>query len=529
MKRVGKGFSGRETPLFPTIVVHNQEEMGEGSTMPTDPHHTPIITQPSTSQPQRKQRHRKPKRKDTKIPQFSVPSDNVADEAVNEEMDDSLVRATTTPTGLDAEHDRGNIDKTRSKAILNEPSLKLKELMDFCTKLQQRGSYDDDIMFDVSDLAGEEVFVSKQRVPDSKKDDVVSTVVDAAQVNTVATTVKLKSAKPTTATSTSPKDKGLVIHKQEQAFTPIVSSHQPSQAKIQDNGKAKMIEPEPVKKLIEREKYEANIALKETWDDIQAKIEADYLLAERLQAREQEEFPIKERAKLFQQLLEKRRKHFAAKRAEEIRNRPPTRAQQRSIMCTYLKNMEGKKVKDLKNKSFDSIQKMFDKTFKRVNTFVNFRTELVEGSSKRAGIELEQEVIEKKKVDDVQETAKVDNDKETVELQSPMEVIPDEEEVAVDAIPLATKPPSIVDWKILKEGKINYFQYIRANGSSKRLELLLLVSTASLMLLVQKLLLLVLKVNAAGIKVTTAKRLQLLEEFMLTEKRSKTYQRKNKD
>ncbi|GJT40272.1 hypothetical protein Tco_0940137 [Tanacetum coccineum] len=44
-----------------------------------------------------------------------------------------------------------------------------------------------------------------------------------------------------------------------------------------------------------------------------------------------------------------------------------------------------------------------------------------------------------------------------------------------------------------------------------------------------KLLLLVLKVNAAGMKVTTAERLQLLEEFMLTEKRSKTYQRKYKD
>ncbi|GKF38867.1 hypothetical protein Tco_0118928, partial [Tanacetum coccineum] len=38
--------------------------------------------------------------------------------------------------------------------------------------------------------------------------------------------------------------------------------------------------------------------------------------------------------------------------------------------------------------------------------------------------------------------------------------------VAVDAIPLATKPPSIVDFKILKEGKINYFQIIRADGSS---------------------------------------------------------------
>ncbi|GJU96747.1 polyadenylate-binding protein RBP47-like protein [Tanacetum coccineum] len=71
-------------------------------------------------------------------------------------------------------------------------------------------------------------------------------------------------------------------------------------------------------------------------------------------------------------------------------------------------------------------------------------------------------------MDDVQETAKVDEDKETVELQSLMKVIPDEEEVAVDAIPLATKPPSIIDWKILKEGKISYFQIIRADESSKR-------------------------------------------------------------
>ncbi|GJW76732.1 ribonuclease H-like domain-containing protein [Tanacetum coccineum] len=43
MKRVGKGFSGRVTPLFPTMVVHNQEEIGEGSAMPTDSHHTSTI------------------------------------------------------------------------------------------------------------------------------------------------------------------------------------------------------------------------------------------------------------------------------------------------------------------------------------------------------------------------------------------------------------------------------------------------------------------------------------------------------
>ncbi|GKC22585.1 hypothetical protein Tco_1024735 [Tanacetum coccineum] len=53
------------------------------------------------------------------------------------------------------------------------------------------------------------------------------------------------------------------------------------------------------------------------------------------------------------------------------------------------------------------------------------------------------------------------------ELQRLIEVVPDKEEVAIDAIPLATKPPTIVDWKIHKEGKKNYYQIIRADGSSK--------------------------------------------------------------
>ncbi|GKF85655.1 hypothetical protein Tco_0253482, partial [Tanacetum coccineum] len=72
---------------------------------------------------------------------------------------------------------------------------------------------------------------------------------------------------------------------------------------------------------------EANIA----WDDIQAKIDADYQLAERLQAQEQQELIIEEKSTLFVQLLEKRKKHFATKRVEEQRNIPPTRAQQRII------------------------------------------------------------------------------------------------------------------------------------------------------------------------------------------------------
>ncbi|GJZ96167.1 hypothetical protein Tco_0668501, partial [Tanacetum coccineum] len=92
IRRVRKGFSGRETPLFPTMMVQAQKEIGEGSANPTDPHHTPTIIQPSTSQPQKKQKPRKPKRKDTEVPQPSSPTENVADEAIYEEMDDSLER-----------------------------------------------------------------------------------------------------------------------------------------------------------------------------------------------------------------------------------------------------------------------------------------------------------------------------------------------------------------------------------------------------------------------------------------------------
>ncbi|GJU50168.1 hypothetical protein Tco_1219723 [Tanacetum coccineum] len=108
--------------------------------------------------------------------------------------------------------------------------------------------------------------------------------------------------------------------------------------------------------------------------------------------------------------------------------------------------MAGYKNIKLKNKSFDDIQKLFDKDMKRVNTFVDMDTDVVEESSKKQ---------------------KVDKDKETTDLQKLIEVISDKEEVAIDAIPLAAKPPSIVDYKIYKEGKKTYYQIIRADGSSK--------------------------------------------------------------
>nr|GEX19441.1 hypothetical protein [Tanacetum cinerariifolium] len=103
-------------------------------------------------------------------------------------------------------------------------------------------------------------------------------------------------------------------------------------------------------------------------------------------------------------------------------------------------------------------QEQEELVFKRINIFEDFRTKLVKGKEKRVGEDLVQEITKKQKVED---------DKEKAELKQLMETIPDEEEVAIDAIPLAVMPLRIVDWKIHKEGKKSYYQIVRADGKSQ--------------------------------------------------------------
>ncbi|GJT35801.1 hypothetical protein Tco_0293974 [Tanacetum coccineum] len=83
-------------------------------------------------------------------------------------------------------------------------------------------------------------------------------------------------------------------------------------------------------------------------------------------------------------------------------------------MTTYLKNMARWRPKDLKNKSFAEVHKLFDKAMKTVNTFVDMDIELVGGSEGRAE----------------------DDDQEEAEMKKLMEIVPVEEEIAVDVIPL---------------------------------------------------------------------------------------------
>ncbi|GJU39326.1 RNA-directed DNA polymerase, eukaryota, nucleotide-binding alpha-beta plait domain protein [Tanacetum coccineum] len=577
MKRQGKDFSGRDTPLFPTMIVQAQEQVGEGSEIPTDSHHTPTTTQPSTSKPQKKHSKRK-QRKDTKVSQPSGPTEPMADETENVESipthsndlllsgEDRLklnelmelctslsqrvldLEKTKTSQAAEITELKKRVKKLEGKKKSKPPGMKRlfkigrsgqvvssedeglgdqedaskqgRKIADIdadaeVTLVDETQGRNDEEMFDTGILDGEEVFaeqdVVEKEVSTSEvaTDSTTATTVD--ELTLAQTLIEIKAAKP--------KDRGVVVQEPSE-FTTTTSPSQPSQLlQAKDKGKAKMVEPEkPLKKkdqimfdkevaqklqaqldadLEEEEKLarqreeDANIA---EWDNIQAMMDADYELAARLQEEEQGELTIEEKSRLFVELMNKRKKHFARLRAEML----------------------------------------FDKEMKRVNTFVDMDTELVigsetrsEGSSKRAGEELKSENLKKQKLDENVE-AEVDDDQEEAEMKKHIEIVPDDESIEredletlwklVNAKHGLTRPEEAYekvlwgDLKVMFEPDVESEVWRRTQ--SDNLEAIFFkwstfceisksayryaVTAAKLVLLV-----------------TTAERLQLLEEFLL--------------
>nr|GEZ84936.1 hypothetical protein [Tanacetum cinerariifolium] len=266
------------------------------------------------------------------------PIEHVADEAVHKELGDSLVRAATTASSLEVEQDNGNINRTQSKATPNESSSQgidsgggprcqeakgdtiaqtrvidlektkttqanmIDSLKRAVKKLKKKNSEEslgedaskqerriDDIdadkditlvnvqadaeMFDADkDLGGEKVFV-EQEVHDKE------TITEVTLAQALA---ELKTLKP--------KAKGVVIQEPNQ-----IRLDEEAALKVQ----AKFDEEQRLVREKAKKELEANVALIETWDDIQAKIDADHQLAERLQAQEQKELTDEEKATLW--------------------------------------------------------------------------------------------------------------------------------------------------------------------------------------------------------------------------------------
>ncbi|GJX63316.1 hypothetical protein Tco_0296216 [Tanacetum coccineum] len=375
-----------------------------------------------------KQKPKKPKRKNIEVPQASGPTDNVTNEAVYEEMDDSLERAATISTSLDAKQDRGNINKTQSKATLNEPcfigtssgsgprrqdtmgdtiaqtgfenvsktsndsllagvntpqsdedSLKLKELMELIESSEDEGLGEEDASKQgrIDDIdANEDIYlVNVHRdedmfgVIDLEGDEVIVEIeVASKDVNFSVDEVTLAQALASLK-SAKPKADKVMIQEPEQGTITTTTTAATTVTAANTRPKAKGL-------VIHEEKQATTPT---------AKIDVDYQLAQRLQAQEQEELIDEEKARLFIQFLKQRRKYFTTKEYH----------------------------------------------------------------------------IEQKK-------QKVEEDKESEELKQCLEIILDNgDDVTIDATPLSTKSPTIVDYKIYKEGKKSYFQIIRADGNSQ--------------------------------------------------------------
>nr|GEV96425.1 hypothetical protein [Tanacetum cinerariifolium] len=422
IKRVGQGFLGKVTPLFPTKLVQAQQEVDKGTKIPTNTQQTPTIILPTTSQPQRKQKTIKTRRKVTALPQTSVPIEVVVDEVVYEEMYNSVERAATTATGLDAEQDRGIIRKKKSISHGLKRSYKVgvSARVESSAEEESLGEeesskhgriedidVDDNIilindqeMFDVDrDLQGEEV------IEDITTADIKETVSTAAPFTTDVTSdeltmaqalVEIKKSKPkgvtTTATvvtihtpdSTRPKVRGVVM--QEPSESPTTTTILIF-SKVQDKRKGIMVEE----------------TLKMKKKD---QISFDAQEARRLQAEIDEQ------------------------------------------------------------DSFDEVQKAFDKTMSWINLFVPMDSKVVkdqavivqESSSKRAGEDLEQENAKKQRVEE-------ENDSEELK-RCVLIVLDNGDDVTIEDTPLSSKSPTIVDYKIYKEERKSYFQIIRADGNS---------------------------------------------------------------
>nr|GEU67821.1 hypothetical protein [Tanacetum cinerariifolium] len=173
-------------------------------------------------------------------------------------------------------------------------------------------------------------------------------------------------------------------------------------------------------------------------------------------------FTIKERTKLLAEFFKRRKKQLAAKRSEAIRNKPPTRTQVRNKMITYLKHMGKYTHQQLKHKSLEELQKLYQKEQNWIDDFKPMdddSQQQVESSIKRQREVSDEESFKKQKLEE-------DNDAEKEELRVILDIVP-RDDSAINIESLVTKYP-IVDWKtyILTDNMM-YYQIIRADGSSK--------------------------------------------------------------
>ncbi|GKF95115.1 hypothetical protein Tco_0287850, partial [Tanacetum coccineum] len=156
-------------------------------------------------------------------------------------------------------------------------------------------------------------------------------------------------------------------------------------------------EEEEERNRIAKEKA-ANEALIRNFDDIKVRIEADRLLAERLQEQERE-------------------------RSEAIRNRPPTKNQLRNQMMTYLKHVGNFKHTELKIKKFEEVQALYEKIKRSDEDFISSigsaeDERLIKKMNEKGVDSSKSEVLKEESKEEVQEESKEEESKKKRKLST---------------------------------------------------------------------------------------------------------------
>ncbi|GJX97829.1 hypothetical protein Tco_0353627 [Tanacetum coccineum] len=423
------------TECLPNATIFAElERMRSAMLLFPKPHY---FNQPLSLQPQKNQKPRKSKKQNTKVPQLSGSTDDAADKNVTQTSNDSLLNT----QALEIERLKRRVKKLEKKKRSRTPVLKRLRKVGRSARIES--SKDKVLWFggpyflvffadQDAGLHGCEDSGSYAVKEVSTADPVTTSgeVVTTAGIEVSTATIIPVSVAPTTSTTTT------VIAEVEITLAQTLTELKSTRS-LRERG-------------LQGTKMEKQQDLIKSETNTQCKMDTDYQLLKNANKRTRT-LCIEEMSKLFVQTLRRLEKEQLCTeiRAREKSNKPPTKAQKRSTMSTYLKHMVGYKHTQLKSKSYDEIQKLFDKEMKRVNTFVDMDTELVEGSeksaedsTKRAGTELEQEVAKKQKIDD---------DQEETRMKELMNIVPDEEEIGIDAIPLAHYASMLNDWRSLKQ------------------------------------------------------------------------------
>ncbi|GJX49486.1 hypothetical protein Tco_0276331 [Tanacetum coccineum] len=303
MKRHGKDFFGRDTPLFPTMIVQAQEQVGEEK----------IKTSQAAKITELKKRVKKLEGKKKSKPPGMKRLFKIGRSA-------RVVSSEVEGLGHkeDASKQGRKIDEIEQDAEVT--------LVD-----ETQGSYGDNLMFDTGVLDNEQDMAEKEVDMAEKDVSIADLVTTAVEVVTIANIV-VSTAKVTTDSTTTTTVDELTL---AQTLIKIKAAKLKARG-AKDKGKEKMVEPEkPLKKkdhimfdkevaqklqaqldaeleeeeekLARQREEDANIA---EWDNVQAMMDADFELAARLQAEEQGELTIEEKPRLFVELMNKRKKHF---------------------------------------------------------------------------------------------------------------------------------------------------------------------------------------------------------------------------